>query len=464
MMMKKIKVFLLIGCMCLTISCIKREIKIKEDDKMDWFRSARFGLFIHWGLYSIPAGEWQGKSFIGDAACIRENAQIPIQEYDSLVSAFHPSGFNANEWVTMAKNAGMKYIVVTSKHHDGFCMFDSKVTDFDIMSTPFKRDILAELSDACVAHGIQFCVYYSIMDWHHPDYLPRRPWDNKTATGGANYDRYILYVKNQIKELLTKYGKVGIGWFDGEWENSWNIERAKDVYCYTRELQPEIILKTGHGINGKGHLGTIKMDTDSCYFSDYGTPNRKTIPSTGLPDTEWENILVMNRNWGYHKNDQEWKTSKELVRILIENASKGGNFLLNIGPTSDGLFPDSAIVRLKEIGKWMDENSESIYHTSASPFSELSWGRCTQKSVGKNTVLYFHIFDWPGNDQLIVPGLKNKISKAYALSDKEQKRLPVKVSGNKLIINIQGIRKSDFATVIALKVKGHPVVLDPSAQ
>lgn len=440
-----------------SVSCNKKDPE--GIDKMEWWRDARFGLFIHWGIYSIPAGEWQGKLISGgDAACIRDAAQIPLNTYDSLVSNFNPSGFNADEWVKLAKSAGMRYIVVTSKHHDGFCMFDSKETDYDVMSTPFKRDILKELSEACTKHGMVFCIYYSIMDWHHPDYLPRRSWENERSAEMANYDRYILYVKNQIKELLTNYGKVGVLWFDGEWENSWNIERAKDVYGFTRDLQPGIILKTGHGINYQGHLGTIKMESDSCYFSDFGTPSRKSVPNTGIPLTDWENILVMNKNWGYNKSDQNWKSSEELVRILIENASKGGNFLLNVGPSAEGLFPDSSIVKLNQLGSWMEENGESIYGTGASPFDELYWGRCTQKETGENTILYLHVFDWPGNGNLIVPGLDNKIIRAYALKDKKHRKLSVRKTENGVEIDVKEISVSKYATVIALEIKGRPVI------
>ena len=440
----------------ISASCKNQEPQ--SPDKMEWFRDARFGLFIHWGLYSIPAGEWDGKMPDGDAACIRDVANIPLEKYDELMLQFNPEKFNADEWVTLAKKAGMKYVVVTTKHHDGFCLFDSKETDYDIMSTPFKRDVLAELSDACAEQGIEFCVYYSIMDWHHPDYLPRRSWETDRVDGDSNFDKYIGYAKNQVKELLSNYGRVGLVWFDGEWENTWNIARAKDVYGFARKLQPGLILKTGHGINGKGHYGTVKMDTDSCYFSDYGTPSPKTIPSTGIPGTDWENILVMNRNWGYDKNDQEWKSSKELVRRLIENTSKGGNFLLNVGPTAEGLFPDSATVRLKEMGSWLEENGEAIYGTQASPFEKLKWGRCTQREIGNKTILYLHVFDWPEDGNLIIPGMENKIVKAYALKDKASKKLPLTKEDVFISLDVNGVEESEFATVIALEMKGKPAI------
>ena len=196
------------------------ETPAQHDARMQWWREARFGLFIHWGLYAVPAGEWNGKTIYGE--WIRNNAHIPLAVYDKLVDKFNPVKFNADAWVRMAKDAGMKYIVITSKHHDGFALFDSKVSGFDVMATPFKRDILKELAEACrKADGIRLCFYHSIMDWHHPDYLPRRDWETDRPAAGANFERYIRYLKAQLKELITSYGPIGVLWFDGEWENTW---------------------------------------------------------------------------------------------------------------------------------------------------------------------------------------------------------------------------------------------------
>ena len=186
------------------------ETKAQKEQRMKWWEDARFGLFIHWGLYSVPAGEWKGDT--SHAEWIRTTAQIPIHEYEQFVQQFDPEKFNAEEWVKLAKAAGMKYIVITSKHHDGFCMFDTKQTDFDIMSTPFHRDVMKELAAACKKEGIQLCFYHSIMDWHHPDYLPRRDWEKDRPATGANFDNYVSYMKNELKELLTNYGKIGVLW------------------------------------------------------------------------------------------------------------------------------------------------------------------------------------------------------------------------------------------------------------
>lgn len=450
--MKKLIIFnLLIIFLISATSCKKKEVK--EPDRMDWWREARFGLFIHWGLYSIPAGEWKGRT--DHAEWIRESAQIPLEQYDEFVSQFNPVNFNADEWVAMAKNAGMKYIVITSKHHDGFCLFDSKETDFDVMSTPFKRDILEELSDACAKQGITLCFYHSIMDWHHPDYLPRRNWETNRPVEGANMDSYVSHMKSQLKELLTNYGKIGVVWFDGEWEDTWTHDRGKDLYNYLRKLSPDLIINNRVD---KGRSGMAGLTKDSTYYGDFGTPEQE-IPLTGLPGVDWESCMTVNDHWGYNKNDQNWKSSEDLVHKLIDIASKGGNFLLNVGPTSEGVIPQASVDRLKDMGDWMKENGEAIYKTQVSPFEKLDWGRCTQKEDGKNTVLYLHVFDWPNDGKLVVPGLQNKVVEAYALKDKSKAKLGVEKTDDKTItVDVNNVDRSKYATVIVLEIKGKPVV------
>jgi len=450
-MKKIINLSLFILLLFSTTFCKEKEIK--KTDRMDWWSEARFGLFIHWGLYSVPAGEWNGQ--INYEVWIRNRAQIPLKQYNKFAQDFDPEKFNADDWVSMAKNAGMKYIVITTKHHDGFCLFDSKETDFDIMSTPFKRDILKELSDACSKQGIKLCFYYSIMDWHHPDYLPRRKWEKDRPVENANYDRYVSYMKSQLKELLSNYGKIGVLWFDGEWEDTWTHEKGVDLYNYLRKLKPELIINNRVD---KGRKDMAGLTVDSTFCGDFGTPEQE-IPSTGLPDIDWESCMTMNSYWSYNKNDKNWKSSEELVRKLIDIASKGGNFLLDIGPTAEGVFPDASVERLKNIGKWMKENGESIYGTKASPFKKLSWGRCTQKENGKKTLLFLHVFNWPEKGELIIPGLKNKIIKAYSLKDKKKNKLSVKKTNNgDISLNINNISPSEYATVVVLEIKGNPII------
>ena len=240
--------------------------EVQEQARMAWWREARFGMFIHWGLYAIPAGEWKGET--NHAEWIRTTAQIPIDEYDKFVHEFNPIKFDADEWVRMAKDAGMKYIVITSKHHDGFSLFNSRYTDFDIMSTPFKRDIMDELANACRKYGLKICWYHSIMDWHHPDYLPRRGWESRT-TDGADFDRYISHMKKQLKELIQNYGDIGVLWFDGEWEETWNHEYGQDLYDYVRNLQPSIIINNRVDAGRAGMQGLTKREIIA---GDFGTP------------------------------------------------------------------------------------------------------------------------------------------------------------------------------------------------
>ncbi len=272
---------LLIG-LVLSASGQGLETQAQHDARMQWWREARFGLFIHWGLYAVPAGEWGGKTIYGE--WIRNNAEIPLPTYDKFVAQFNPVRFDAAAWVRMAKDAGMKYIVITSKHHDGFALYDSKVSDFDVMATPFRRDILKELAKACRRAGIRLCFYHSIMDWHHPDYLPRRPWEvQDRPAAGADFERYVAYMKAQLRELLTGYGDVGVLWFDGEWENTWTEARGRDLYDYVRSLQPRIIVNNRVGASRSGMEG---FSANKASAGDFGTPEQ-TIPATGVPGLDW---------------------------------------------------------------------------------------------------------------------------------------------------------------------------------
>jgi alpha-L-fucosidase len=433
------------------------ETPAQHDQRMAWFRDARFGLFIHWGVYAVPAGEWNGKTNYGE--WFMEETKMPVSQYEKFAAQFNPVEFDANAWVRMAKDAGMKYIVITSKHHDGFGIWPSALTDWCIKSTPFQRDPLKELAEACRKEGIRLCFYHSIMDWHHPDWGTRRAWNDK-ASGTPDMDRYVTYMKAQLKELITRYGPLGILWFDGEWESPWNHERGVDLYNYVRSLQPDIIINNRVG---KGRAGMEGMDKGKG-VGDYGTPEQE-IPGTGFgAGVDWESCMTMNNHWGYNKHDQNWKTSTTLIRNLIDCASKGGNYLLNIGPTAEGLFPDASIDRLKDIGQWMKANNESIYGTHASPFEKLVWGRCTQKAMGGGrTRLYLHVFDWPADGKLVLPGLANKPAKAYLLATGEAVRFAG--AENQVTLTLPPQAPDKHASVIALEIKGKPeiVKVDPYA-
>ncbi|MBD3413962.1 MAG: alpha-L-fucosidase [Candidatus Aminicenantes bacterium] len=422
------------------------ETQEQHDQRMSWWREARFGMFIHWGLYAIPAGEWKGET--DHAEWILTTAQIPVKEYEKFTDQFNPVQFNAEDWVKTAKNAGMKYIVITSKHHDGFCLFDSRLTKYDVIdATPFKRDILKELSDECQKQGIRLCFYHSIMDWHHSDYLPRRKWESRSAKG-ADFDRYVRYMKGQVKELLTNYGDIGVMWFDGEWEDTWNKERGTDLYHYVRTLRPSVIINNRVGKGRQGMSGTYDPESAA---GDFGTPEQE-IPDTGL-GYDWETCMTMNDHWGYNKHDDNWKSEKDLIQKLVDIVSKGGNFLLNVGPTAQGLFPESSVQRLEAMGKWMETNAESIYGTNASLFADLKWGRSTTKS----NQIFFHVFEWPDNGILDLPVLEKEAESAYLLADPDT-QLEIEYSGTGAHLHVPKQAPDPHVSVITLEFNQTPTI------
>ena len=436
-------------CARLSAKDYRQESTAERDARMAWFREARFGMFIHWGVYSVPAGEWQGNRNYGE--WFLEETKMPVSEYEKFAAQFNPEKFDAREWVRIARDAGMKYIVITSKHHDGFGMYRSALTDWCIDGTPFARDPLKELAAACQAEGIRLCFYHSIMDWHHPDWGTRRAWNDRAPSTPPDMDRYVEFMKGQLKELLTGYGPIGIAWFDGEWENPWTHERGVDLYNFVRGLQPDIIVNNRVG---KGRTGMAGMDQGQG-VGDYGTPEQE-IPSTGFgPGVDWESCMTMNNHWGYNQHDQNWKSTQTLIRNLIDCASKGGNYLLNVGPTSEGLFPPPSLQRLAEIGDWMKVNREAIHGTTASPFRKLRWGKCTQKP-GK---LYLHVFEWPTNGHLAVP-LSNRVKQATLLATRSA--LPIQTSGDGQVIQVPASTPDPYASVILLEIEGTPQVVPGS--
>jgi alpha-L-fucosidase len=405
--------------------------------RTQWWREAKFGMFIHWGIYSVPAqGEWYFY-----------NARKQVKDYEPYAKQFDPVKFNARQWVKIAKDAGMKYIVITSKHHDGFCMFDSKLTDYNIVkATPFHRDPLKELAAECRRQGLKLCFYHSIMDWHHPDYLPRRPWEAETRpVADASLDRYIEHLKGQLRELLTNYGPIGIIWFDGGWEHNADELHSKEVNALIRSLQPGIL------INDRNQLP-----------EDYSTPEQ-TIPANAFPNGRlWETCMTMNNNWGYARDDNNWKSPEDLIHKLCDIASKGGNFLLNVGPTELGEIPQPSVDRLKQVGEWMKVNSESVYDTTKSPFKKLSFdGRCTQKG---NT-LYFQVFHWP-DEGISLPPLPLKTMKGTAkiLGHSEPVSTRETTEGGADILLVQKPAQVDpVATVLKIEFKEAPQITDVSS-
>lgn len=429
------------------------ESPAEKAERMEWFDDARFGLFIHWGLYAQPAGEWQGQEHAGIGEWIQHWAKIPTSEYEALQDTFNPTKYDAEAWVKLAKDAGMKYIVITSKHHDGFALFESEHSDWDMGGTPYGKDLLKPLAEACEKHGIKLCFYHSIMDWHHPHYGQQAEWRGNHDTPEPNMDIYRDYMKKQIHELLTNYGDIGIMWFDGEWEDAWTHEMGVDLYNYCRSIQPDVIVNNRVD---KGRAGMAGMTKEGEFVGDYGTPEQE-IPDTGFgAGVYWESCMTMNDTWGFKKNDHNWKSNETLLRNLIDIASKGGNFLLNVGPTAEGEIPQPSIERLQVMGKWMDKYGESIYGTSASPFEQVSWnGRATQKPLpGGGTRLYLHVFEWPADGKLVVKLLQNEPQRAKLVGSDQE--LSISGTAGEWEILLPADPPDKIASVIAVDIEGEP--------
>lgn len=414
--------------------------------RTQWWREAKFGMFIHWGIYALPADatDFEGKHRI--AEWYLSNKQMQVKDYEKFAAQFNPVKFNAKHWVKAAKDAGMKYIVITSKHHDGFCMFDSKLTDYTITkATPYKRDPMKELAEECRRQGLKFCFYHSIMDWHHPDYLPRRAWEKETRPAeGAYLDRYIEYMKGHLRELLSNYGPVGVIWFDGDWEHTVDELRSPEVNALIRSLQPDVI------INNRNRLP-----------EDFSTPEQN-IPARALPGGRlWETCMTMNDTWGYAKNDTNWKSPEDLIRKLSDIAGKGGNFLLNVGPTAEGQFTPETHERLARLGVWMKFNSPSIYGSTKCPYRSLPFnGRCTVKG----NKLYLHVFEWP-KEGLTLSGLEPAVLTARALEGGERLKVTQAAggeTGGPQTLSIGQPKQLDpAATVVELSLAGSPRVVEP---
>ncbi len=429
------------------------ETKAHRDERMRWWREARFGMFIHWGLYAVPAGEYKGQRSTRIGEWIMEWANIPRVDYEKFAAQFNPVKFNAADFVRVAKDAGMKYIVITSKHHDGFAIYDSKVSSYDIVDfTPYRRDPIKELAREAKKQGLKFCFYYSILDWHHPSQYVDAPGKDPTAGNrttkmkpGAKAE-YITYMKAQLRELITNYDPAVL-WFDGEWQDWWTEEDGQDLYRFVRSLKPDIIINNRVGKGRQGMAGLSK--TDRKYSGDFGTPEQQ-IPANGLPGIDWESCMTMNTTWGYKFYDDQWKSPQTIIRNLIDIASKGGNYLLNVGPTSEGLIPQPSIERLAAVGTWMRTNGDAIYGTTASPFTtQLSFGRATSKGQR----VYLHVFDWPAGGKLQVPSWGKAIKRTYLMTN-PRAALKFSQSENGLSIDVPAAAPDPIATVIVLETRG----------
>jgi len=428
------------------------ETKAQRDRRMSWWREARFGMFIHWGLYAVPAGEYNGKRSDRIGEWIMEWANIPRADYEKFAGQFNPVKFDAKEWVRIAKDAGMKYIVITSKHHDGFAMYGSKVSNYNIVdATPYRRDPIRELAAEAKKQGLKFCFYYSILDWHYPAAYVEAPGKDPTAgnrttklrPGGK--EEYVKYMKEQLRELITKYDPAVL-WFDGEWQDWWTEADGRELYHYVRTLKPDIIINNRVGRGRQGMQGMSKTDQE--YAGDFGTPEQQ-IPANGLPGVDWESCMTMNTTWGFKFYDDKWKSSEVIIRNLIDIASKGGNYLLNVGPTAEGLIPAPSVERLAAVGKWMKLNGASIYGTTASPFSkQLEFGRATSKPG----LVYLHIFDWPTDGTLRVPAWGKAVTKAYLLTT-PARSLKFNKSADGVTLQLPAQAVDPIATVVVLETK-----------
>ncbi len=458
--MKKI-LFLLITALVLMQSAFAQESKEDRDKRMQWWREARFGMFIHWGPYAVLGGVYNGhQQRRGGAEWIMNRCKIPVAEYQKYASTFNPVKYDPEAWVLLAKQAGMKYMIITAKHHDGFAMFKSDASKFNIADfTPYGKDVLDGLANACRKHNMKLGFYYSqAQDWNNPGGSAARKvasegWLNRdsaridayTAANKGHWDpaqtaktmdEYMEKVAiPQVRELMTRYGDVAVLW----WDTPTNMTDE-----YAAKLQDLLKLQPGIITNDRLKRPNFPGDT--------GTPEQKIPGQDELDGRDWETCMTMSSSWGYKSWDTSWKSSETLIRNLCDIASKGGNYLLNIGPDALGQVPQQSIDALHSIGDWMKINSEAIYATKASPLGTLTWGRCTQKPVKGNTVLYFSVFDWPKDGKLVIPGLSQPVISAKLLAGGTS--LKTKNSNAGLEISVPAKAPDAIASVIKVIVTG----------
>jgi alpha-L-fucosidase len=400
----------------------------------EWFQNAKFGLFIHWGVYSV----------LGDGEWVMNNQQIPIKAYEKIPGFFNPTQYDPKAWVQMAKDAGMNYIVITSKHHDGFAMWDSKVSDYNIVKkTPYGKDVLKMLADECKAQGIKLFFYHSQLDWHHPDYFPRgntgAGYTGRPEQGDMN--KYLDYMDAQLTELLTNYGDLGGIWFDGMWDKKDAEWRLEKTYRLIHELQPGALVGSNHHRTPYEGEDFQMFEKDLPGHNTTGFSPEQTIGS--LPKETCETI---NNSWGFHLKDDNHKTKKQLIQYLVKAAGYDANFLLNVGPMPNGKIQPEHKELLKQMGEWNRKNGETVYGTRGGPLSPRDWGVTTQKG---NTV-YLHILNWH-DESIVIPALSKKIKSASLFGDKT----PLKFLENEYGVTIK-IPKNKFDeidTIVALELK-----------
>lgn len=406
-----------------------------RNERMKWWRNARFGMFIHWGVYSVPAGTYKNERIEGIGEWIMHHAEIPVKEYRRFAKAFNPTEYDPERWVKLAKNAGMKYIVITAKHHDGFALFPSAVTEWDIAdASPYGKDLLSPLVDAARKHGLKIGFYYSqAQDWVHPGgakmrYEEGEGWDDEHK---GSFDKYLKSIAApQVCEILTRYNPDILWWDTPVWMNRDRADMLKPL----AELCPEII--TNNRLGGG-------------YEGDFRTPEQH-IPDTGTDEYDWETCMTMNDTWGYKSYDDNWKSSETLIRNLVETASKGGNYLLNVGPKRDGTIPQASVERLEKVGDWMQINGTAVYGTTASPIAAPDWGRITQKTADGDTILYLHIFDWRDTVQI---GIENDVKSCYLLAEPDH-NLKAETGENGVTVRLDCDAPDSVCSVVVLELEG----------
>jgi alpha-L-fucosidase len=441
-MQKSILLFMIVACLFNT-SFAQNQSKLKQitdEERMEWWTEARFGMFIHWGIYSVPAGFYKGEPQKNSAEWIMNRGKIPVAEYAKFAELFNPTLFNPKTFVGLAKEAGMKYMVITAKHHDGFSMFDSKCNPFNVVdATPFGRDVLKELADECARQGIRFGFYYSqAQDWSHPGGMGNN-WDKTMQRVSSN--AYVLEkALPEVNQLLTDYGDIAIFWWDTP--RKMNKEVVDSLYHITTDLQPGIITNDRLGED---------------YPGDHKTYERH-MPKLKPEEKYWELCQPISGSWGYRSDDQDFKSLETLLRNLADASSMGGNYLLNVSPTCLGTLAPTAVERLKGIGAWMDKNSEAIYGTEASPCSKVDWGYITMRTAKGKTKLYLHVFDWKAG-KVLVP-IKNKSAKAYLLTN-TSKKFKYKAGKEGLTLQLSGAAPDAINSVIVLELSELPDAIAP---
>ena len=422
-------------------------------DRLAWWREARLGVIVSYGLYTVPGGEWQGRTDLG--SWFREGTHMPASQYEAYAAAWQPERFRPGRWAELCKAAGAGYLIFTAKHHDGFCLFDSAQTDFDVTGTPYHRDMVGEVAAACREHDLHFGVYYSILDWHHPDYLPRPAWETQTSPATAQYPRYVEYLQHQVAELLNHYGPIDVIWFDGDWDSTWTRSEGQALLDLCRTLQPQMLVNNRVG---KGRAGLTGMTRGEVFLGDFATPEQQ--PPTQLPGVDWEMAMPLNQHWSWNRADDQWKSSTELIRTLAEVSSLGGNLLLGIGPMPNGELPPPVQDRLEQLADWMQHNGEAIHGTAASPFGQPAFGRCTFRPTPQGGRLYLHVFDWPVNGELRLPGVGNEVLAAATL-EASPRSLPFRQHDGELLLQLPQLPLSEHDSVLTVDLLGAPRFYSP---